>query len=62
MDSIDKHHMPGENIIDYTIIKIIGEGRYGIAYLCEKNTNERQRRGGKMYPFECSVPKNSKER
>lgn len=41
MDSIDKHHIPGENIMDYTIIKIIGEGRYGIAYLCEKNTNEK---------------------
>ncbi|MCC3669115.1 protein kinase [Terrisporobacter mayombei] len=27
--------------MDYTIIKIIGEGRYGIAYLCEKNTNEK---------------------
>lgn len=33
--------MPGENIKDYTIIKIIGEGRYGIAYLCEKNANEK---------------------
>lgn len=33
--------MPGENIKDYTIIKIIGEGRYGITYLCEKNKNEK---------------------
>lgn len=33
--------MPGEKIKDYTIIKIIGEGRYGITYLCEKNTNEK---------------------
>ncbi|MFR3557124.1 MAG: protein kinase domain-containing protein [Paraclostridium sordellii] len=33
--------MPGDNIKDYTIIKIIGEGRYGIAYLCEKNSNEK---------------------
>lgn len=33
--------MPGEIIKDYTIIKIIGEGRYGIAYLCEKNENEK---------------------
>ena len=24
--------------------------------------SERQRRKGKMYPFECRVPKNSKER
>ena len=28
----------------------------------EKKRNERQRRKGKMYPFECRVPKNSKER
>ena len=29
---------------------------------CEKKRNERQRRKGKIYPFECRVPKNSKER
>ena len=28
---------------------------------CEKNRSERQRRKGKIYPFECRVPKNSKE-
>ena len=28
----------------------------------EKKRSERQRRKGKVYPFECSVPKNSKER
>ncbi|QYE99653.1 protein kinase [Paraclostridium sordellii] len=38
---MDRYYMPGENIKDYTIIKIIGEGRYGIAYLCEKNSNEK---------------------
>ena len=26
------------------------------------NRSERQRRKGKIYPFECRVPKNSKER
>ena len=26
------------------------------------NRNERQRSKGKIYPFECRVPKNSKER
>ena len=26
-----------------------------------KNRSERQRRKGKIYPFECRVPKNSKE-
>ena len=28
----------------------------------EKKKSERQRRKGKVYPFECRVPKNSKER
>ena len=28
----------------------------------EKKRSERQRRKGKVYPFECIVPKNSKER
>ena len=29
---------------------------------CEKKRSKRQRRKGKIYPFECRVPKNSKER
>ena len=28
----------------------------------EKKRSKRQRRKGKIYPFECRVPKNSKER
>ena len=28
----------------------------------EKKRSERQRRKGKIYPFECTVPKNSKKR
>ena len=28
---------------------------------CEKKINERQRRNGKIYPFESRVPKNNKE-
>ena len=28
----------------------------------EKKRSERQRRKGKIYPFECRVPKSSKER
>ena len=28
----------------------------------EKKGSEKQRRKGKIYPFECRVPKNSKER
>ena len=30
--------------------------------IAEKKRSERQRRKGKIYPFECRVPKNSKER
>ena len=30
--------------------------------IAEKKSNERQRRKGKIYPFESRVPKNSKER
>ena len=29
---------------------------------CEKKRSEKQRREGKIYPFECRVPKNSEER
>ena len=30
--------------------------------ICEKKRSKKQRRKGKIYPFECRVPKNSKER
>ena len=30
--------------------------------IAEKRRHKRQRRKGKIYPFECRVPKNSKER
>ena len=29
---------------------------------CEKKESEKQRRKGKIHPFECRVPNNSKER
>ena len=29
---------------------------------CEKKRSEKQRRKGRIFPFECRVPKNSKER
>ena len=29
---------------------------------CEKKRSETQRKKGKIFPFECRVPKNSKER
>ena len=34
----------------------------GLADSCEKKRSEKQRRKGKIYPFECILPKNSKER
>ena len=30
--------------------------------MAEERRSERQRRKGKIYPFECRVPKNTKER
>ena len=34
----------------------------GLTNSCEKKRSERQRRKGKIHPFECRVPKNTKER
>ena len=34
----------------------------GLTNTCEKKRSKRQRRKGKLYRFECRVPKNSKER
>ena len=34
----------------------------GLTNSCEKKKSEKQRRKGKIYPFECRVSKNSKER
>ena len=34
----------------------------GLTNTCENMRSEKQMRKGKIYPFECSVPKNSKER
>ena len=33
----------------------------GLTNSCEKNRSEKQRKKGKIFPFECRVPKNSKE-
>ena len=32
----------------------------GLTNSCEKKRSEKQRREGKLYPFECKVPKNNK--
>ena len=34
----------------------------GLTNSREKKRSEKQRRKGKVYPFECRVPKNNKER
>ena len=34
----------------------------GLTNICEKKRSQKQRRKGKIYPFECRVAKNSKER
>ena len=34
----------------------------GLTNGCEKRRSEKQRKKGKIYPLECRVPKNSKER
>ena len=34
----------------------------GLTNSCEKKRSEKQRRKGKIYPFECRVPKNSKKK
>ena len=34
----------------------------GLTNSCEKKRSEKQRRKGKIFSFECRVPKNSKER
>ena len=35
--------------------------RGGVTNSCEKKRSKKQQRKGKIYPFECRVPKNSKE-
>ena len=34
----------------------------GLTNSCEKKRSEKQGRKGKMYPFECRDPKNSKDK
>ena len=34
----------------------------GLTKGCEKKKSQKQRRKGKVFPFECRVPKNSKKR
>ena len=38
---MDKYYTPKEIVNGYTILKIIGQGRYGIVYLAENNKSEK---------------------
>lgn len=38
---MDKYYKPGEKVNNYSIIKILGEGRYGIVYLAENDQQEK---------------------
>ena len=58
------------DIVQKTVIKTIPKKNYckrekwlseEVLQIAEKRS-ERQRRKGKIYPFECRVPKNSMER
>ena len=62
----------GHDIVQETGIKTISKKKDmqkgkmvvwgGFTNSCEDNRSERQRRKGKIDPFECRVPKKSKER
>jgi hypothetical protein len=57
------------DIVQKAVIKTILKQKKGKMVISENLTNssekkrcKRQRRKGKIYPFECVVPKNSKKR
>ena len=51
----------GGSVQNYPKAKaLVAEG--GLTNSLEKKRSKRQRRDGKIYPSECRVPKNSKER
>ena len=59
------------NIVQEVVIKTIPKKKKSkkakwlseeVLKIVERRRSKRQRRKGKIYPFECTVPKNSKER
>ena len=60
------------DIVQETVIKSIPKKKKckkskmavwgGLTNSCDKKGSEKQRRKGKIYPFECRFPKNSKKR
>ena len=65
MDGGSWHCTRGSNQ-DHPLEKEMEKGKIvvwgGLTNSQEKTRSEKQRRKGKIYPFECRVPKNSKER
>ena len=59
-------HCTGDGDQDHTHGKEMQKSKMadlgGLTNSCEKKGSEKQRRKGKIYPFECRVAKNSKER
>ena len=68
----DELWMEVHDILQETVIKTIPKKKKckkakwlseeALQNSCEKKRSEKQRRKGKIHPFECRVPKNSKER
>ena len=56
MGDRDQDH-PQEKEIQKSKMAVWG----GLTNSCEKKRSERQRRKGKIHPFECRVPKNSRD-
>ena len=61
--------MEVRDIVQEVVIKTIPKKKKGkkvvcggLTNSCEKKTSKRKRRKGKIYPSECRVTKNSKER
>ena len=59
-------HCTGDRDQDHPHGKEMQKGKMvvwgGLTNCCEKKRSEKQRRKGKIFPFESRVPKNSKER
>ena len=59
-------HCIGDKDEDHPKEKEMQKGKMavwrGLINSCEKRRSEKQRRKGKIFPFDCRVPKNSKER
>ena len=59
-------HCAGDKGQDHLQEKEMQKGKTlvwgGLTNSCEKKGSEKQRRKGKIHPFECRVPKKSRER